>query len=582
MFRVCPAGRTPLTAAFFCLAGLLGGCQSAGILTELPPDACNGPVTPIASIQGDGTSSPVVGKQLQIRGVVTLTRPGSGLFLQEPLSDLSPLTSDGLFVDNAQLARLATAGDQIIASGTAAELGDENDSITTLTGITGYRVCASNIPLPVSDARLPLSADEKEALEGMNIILQQSLAVTGVYGLRDGLLRLSLNGILPAPTEVARPGADAREQAQKNWRSSMYVALHASDQQPYAVGATVMAATGVFGHDGRGLRLLLREPLAALPKPVYRTDPPAGSDTRVLGLNLNNYFNGDGLGGGFPTSRGAASRDEYTEQRDRVTALFSQVNPHIVGVVELENDGFGPRSAARDLIIDLQNAGNGKWDVVNPYDAPIGSDEITVGIFYRSDLLERTGEASVLSSRPFERLNRKPLAQWFVHRATGETFLIAVSHLKSKGSCPDDGPNVNRRDGQGCWNPARTAAAREVTAWVNRMMQETGEAKALILGDMNAYRMEDPITAIIKAGFKDLTASTGFQLEYSYVFHGQAGTLDYAFASPELVPIVRSARFLNFNSAYAPGMSLEYPWLRSSDHDPVLVDLRFRHPATAD
>ena len=107
MFRVCPAGRTPLTAAFFCLAGLLGGCQSAGILTELPPDACNGPVTPIASIQGDGTSSPVVGKQLQIRGVVTLTRPGSGLFLQEPLSDLSPLTSDGLFVDNAQLARLA-------------------------------------------------------------------------------------------------------------------------------------------------------------------------------------------------------------------------------------------------------------------------------------------------------------------------------------------------------------------------------------------------------------------------------------------------------------------------------------------
>ena len=61
-----------------------------------------------------------------------------------------------------------------------------------------------------------------------------------------------------------------------------------------------------------------------------------------------------------------------------------------------------------------------------------------------------------------------------------------------------------------------------------------------------------------------------------------AGALDYAFASPELVPYVRGARYLNFNAGYPPGVDLELPWLRSSDHDPVIVDLRFRQSETTD
>jgi predicted extracellular nuclease len=573
--------KAPLSAAFFCSLALLAGCQSAATLHELPVAACEDPVTPVAAVQGEGEVSPLSGQAVTIRGVVTLTLAGQGLFLQERLSDLSPTTSDGLYVASGDLAGILAAGDQVVVSGAVTEIGEDQDTLTALRPVTGYRVCERNIPLPISDARLPLSSAEREALEGMNILMQQSLAVTDVYGLRDGQLRLSMNGILPEPTEVARPGEDARRQAQENRRSSMDVALLPGDPRPYAVGATVMAATGVLGHDGRGLRLTLREPLASMPKPVYRTDPPAGDDVRVLGLNLHNFFNGDGAGGGFPSPRGAASAAEFEQQRARLKALVGHAQPHLLGVMELENDGFGPRSAASDFVADLRNTG-GDWSVINPTNQPIGGDAITVGIFYRADLLDPEGAAMLLTAPPFERGSRVPLAQWFVHRATGDVFLVVVNHLKSKGGCPTDGPNADRRDGQGCWNPARLEAARHMTGWVKRLMEEAGRDKVLILGDLNAYRMEDPVRAVIEAGFRDLTASSGLSFEYSYVYRGEAGTLDYAFASSSLAPLVRNARYLNVNAAYPPGMALEYSWLRSSDHDPVLVDLRFRQPATAD
>jgi predicted extracellular nuclease len=222
------------------------------------------------------------------------------------------------------------------------------------------------------------------------------------------------------------------------------------------------------------------------------------------------------------------------------------------------------------------------WEVIRTPQNRVGDDHISVGIFYRPDKLQASGTPETLTSHEFQGLSRVPLAQVFTDSKSGESFLVVVNHLKSKGSCPDDGPNANRNDGQGCWNPARTRAATAMSRWTQSLARELTKGKALVLGDMNAYRMENPITAIIEAGFKDLTASGAVGLEFSYVFRGEAGTLDYAFASSQLLPHVRSTRILNINSPYPAGVELPKPWLRSSDHDPVLVDLRFRHSATLD
>jgi hypothetical protein len=52
-----------------------------------------------------------------------------------------------------------------------------------------------------------------------------------------------------------------------------------------------------------------------------------------------NYFNGDGLGGGFPTARGATTLEEFTRQRTKVIAALAALDSDIVGLVEIERDG---------------------------------------------------------------------------------------------------------------------------------------------------------------------------------------------------------------------------------------------------
>ena len=129
-------------------------------------------------------------------------------------------------------------------------------------------------------------------------------------------------------------------------------------------------------------------------------------------MNLHNYFNGDGKGQGFPTPRGAETIDEFQRQRARIGAAIGVLDPHVLAVMELENDGFGPDSAAQDFIQLANNATKKAWAVTRPVDDNTGTDKITVGLFYRSDRLQAVGPAQTLGGPEFER-SRQPQAQLF-------------------------------------------------------------------------------------------------------------------------------------------------------------------------
>ena len=258
------------------------------------------------------------------------------------------------------------------------------------------------------------------------------------------------------------------------------------------------------------------------------------------------------------------------------------MQPTVIAVQELENDGFGEFSASRSLLDLLEKAVPGEWAAVETQASQVGGDVIKVGLFYRADFLEAVGRPHVLDSQPFRHLSRQPLAQLFRDRASDVQFLVAANHLKSKGSCPDSGPNTDQQDGQGCWNPARVEAARAVTDWVERLVQGTGTARALILGDMNSHRQEDPIRAFRKAGLTDLVEQYSGLPQHSYVYWGEAGTLDYAFATSALTHDVHRAEIWHINADWPQRVALPQPWLRFSDHDPVILDLDFSQPATSD
>lgn len=139
-------------------------------------------------------------------------------------------------------------------------------------------------------------------------------------------------------------------------------------------GDTLASVTGVidFGlatNSNTGLadyRLHPTEtPVFVRSNPRSATPPLVGGNVKVASFNVLNYFNGDGLGGGFPTSRGASTAAEFSRQKAKIVAALSALNADVVGLMEIENDGDGSRSAIQDLVSGLNAVlGAGTYAVV--------------------------------------------------------------------------------------------------------------------------------------------------------------------------------------------------------------------------
>ena len=121
----------------------------------------------------------------------------------------------------------------------------------------------------------------------------------------------------------------------------------------------------------------------------------------------------------------------------------------------------------------------------------------------------------------------------------------------------------------------RGESVDELLPWLGLIAAESGTDKVLVVGDMNAYRKEEPIERFRAGGYAELVERLSGLPQYSVRFYGQAGTLDYAFASPALVPLASRAAIWPINADWPPRMVLPRPWLRMSDHDPVIIDLDF-------
>ncbi|NJN55244.1 MAG: hypothetical protein HC804_11070 [Anaerolineae bacterium] len=161
---------------------------------------------------------------------------------------------------------------------------------------------------------------------------------------------------------------------------------------------------------------------------------PISGTVRVASFNVLNYFNGDGLGGGFPTPRGANTAVEFTRQRDKTIPAILALDAHIIGLMEIENDGYGPNSAIADLVNGLNAvAGAGTYAYVNPGLPLLGSDQIAVGLIYKPAVVTLGGIATD-GTDAFAIRNRQPLAATFSEVGSGELFTVVVNHLKSKGS----------------------------------------------------------------------------------------------------------------------------------------------------
>lgn len=566
---------------------------------------CNDESNKIHTIQGSGFESPVIGETMTIEGVVTAVVPGlKGYFVQEETTDIDAnnATSEGIFVYSDSSENFPIIGNKIRIQGTV----KENYGRTQLTATTDFLDCGVGEAINHTVATLPvISSNDLEAIEGMLVSFEDTLSVSDTYNLaRYGQLTLS-NGRLILPTNIYPAGTtQAIALADKNSRNRIilddmnnaqnpenvpFPAPELSYQNTLRLGDTISGLTGVIDYSFSEFRVLPTQTPQFMATNVRTSNPEfngAGS-LKIASFNVLNYFNGDGTGQGFPTSRGADTAEEFTRQSNKIVAALIDINADVVGLMEIENDGFGSHSAIADLVDKLNTQlGNNTYNYVNLNQTGIGSDEITVGFIYKPSTVSLVGSAITTSQSPFDFGNRQPLVQTFKEIASNEEVTIAVNHFKSKGSCNSaTGNNADQSDGQGCWNELRTQAANGLVSWLNTHPTGSIDSDILIIGDLNSYGKEDPINAITMQGYKNLISDHLGIGGYSYSFGGEVGYLDHALASSDLAPQIVDAtiwhinadepRIFDYNTEYKSTDQLTKYYgddaYRASDHDPVIV-----------
>lgn len=596
------------------------GQFGAGPVDPDPTDpvefSCTEPATAIHLVQGSGDASPLVGQTLDVQAVVISNQEAGlkGLFIQmaDAQVDADLTTSEGVFLYSGNAPMGYLAGDSIRVRAKVSEY----QGTTQLTQATHHSLCAPGQVLPTAaEVTLPVAdVSELERFEGMAVHFSQPLVVNEVYNLgRYGEILLG-SGRHFIGTQVAAPGADALAVTAANKRDSIllddgltaqnpdpirYPAPELSASNTVRVGDLATDLSGVMHYGFSQYRIMPTQTVNFVANNPRTLAPDVvDADIKVASFNVLNYFNGDGIGGGFPTDRGADTASEFTRQKAKIVSAMQAIDSDVYGLMEIENDGFASTSAIADLVNGLNSAiGEPRYQYIAVDGAGIGSDAISVGMVYRSDKLSPQGLAKVLSSANSpvddngdalfnDGKNRPMLTQAFVHNGSGEEFIVAVNHLKSKGSSCDSLGDPDLNDGQANCNVTRTRAATAIAQWLNDTYPEQ---QILVIGDMNAYAKEDPITALSQGGYTELFQHLGHSNAYSYVFSGESGQLDHALASASLLDNVIAVqewhintdepRILDYNEEFKSPAQIVNLYqgdaYRSSDHDPVIVSLNF-------
>jgi predicted extracellular nuclease len=599
----------------------------------------------IHDIQGSGGSvaiTTLVSVEAVVTGDFQRADQLRGFFLQEEDADAdaSPATSEGIFVFCGSCAVDVAVGDKVRITGAPAEFfGMSQIGVTAAGGSVEVLTSGSELPTP-TPVELPAEGSTRaeatfENVEGMLVTFADTLVVSEYFELaRYGQLVLTAEARPRQFTDANMPGVagyatfltalNSRRIILDDDNNVQNDALGPTpaDDEPYfwprpglsntnliRGGDSIANLTGILhwsfagqsGTDAWRVRPVEEAFSYAFASSNARPEAPAeaGGSFRVASFNVLNYFT-------TINARGADSVAELDRQRQKTAAALCGLDADVVGLIEIQNDG-GVSAA------DLLNGTNGVNAKCGPYayvnTGVIGPDEIAVALIYRTASASPVGAPAVLTSlddaRFDETLNRPTLAQTFVDSASGGRLTVVVNHLKSKGSaCPGD---PDALDGQGNCSGTRTAAAAALVDWLATDPTGSGDPDFVILGDLNAYRNEDPIRIITVGSdgigdtdddYTDLLDYLVGAGAYTYLFDGQLGYLDHALASGPLLPQVTGVATWSINADEIPVFDyndeirdgtneptferestslpiFETNAYRSSDHDPIVVGFTF-------
>ena len=502
--------------------------------------------------------------------------------------------------------------------------------------------CGTADAVAAVELSMPYELD-LETVEGM-VVSVTDATVTSTNNLwRFGEIVVS-DTIKRQPSDVAAPLSEAYTAAEEASETSLLtIEDNSSSQYPDAlnyfptfsyanairIGDSVSAA-GPLNYSFGTYRI---NPSDVIEVTSSREANPVVTEGNlsIATFNVLNYFNGEVDANGdvtfdYDENRGADDEVAFELQQGRIVEAIVNLNADVVGLMEIENDGFGEDSAIQSLVnaINAELGETEQYSFIATSDgSEIGTDAITVGLLYKATVVTPENDAMVVAM-PEQQIDEDSLArmrpsllQSFVHTESSKSFLVAVNHFKSKGSqCAEDVAEAPSEITtiQGSCNALRVSAAITLG---NALSDESLPERKVILGDLNAYSAEDPvavltdytpesrgytITTAVNTGMDegssvDVESSFGyhnlaeeFDAEgFSYWFYGteQVGSLDHVLASEAMLADAIDGAHWNINSVEAYQLQYDqalryYPDedgyaftdvgpFRSSDHDPFIA-----------
>lgn len=533
----------------------------------------------IPEIQGVGNSSNYATKQVKTSGVLTAQYIGlgriNGFFMQDFVGDNNPLTSDGIFVYTS--SDTLNIGDKIEITATVLEYYNR----TELTDVVSISVISKNNSITPTKVKYNADTFNWEQYEGMLLEFDQTLYITSNYDLqRYGQLFLSPH-IRYIPTNKGVPSSSEYiENVSLNSKAqillddgivtSNYSPIYFADENgTRRTGERVDNLIAVVDQTSSSYSIypISKPNFYGNPRPIKPINL-GDYNLKVCGFNLEYYLTTN-YGQGF----GANNESEAAKQHLKIIEALLAIDADIFGLIEIEQG----QDALNKLTNSLNKATNSnRYSYINDGGNIYGT-YTKVGFLYRNDKI--TPYLTLKNNNTPNPPHRKK-AQSFTLKSNNERFIFSINHFKSKSGCSSaTGADADKGDGQSCYNATRIIEATSTLSFLNTCKNYYEDSDVLIMGDLNAYAKEDPITTLINGGYTDLNQVFGGDSAYSYVYQGQAGYLDHALASSSLKSQITGTQVFHINtdeptifnyggSNYQPNM------YRCSDHDPVVVGIR--------
>ncbi len=590
---------------------------AAPIAFECLDDGSEPVFTTIQTLQGEGDSSPFVdgypyesAESFFVKGVVSAVTSGltRGFYLHALEDDYNPNTSEGLFVSTDANVSALEPGDVVCAYGKV----QEYYNLTQLRIDNDKWVKVGTDTAPSPTVIEPLDSDTNfeqtlERYEGMLVELDAALdmRVTRTFGFDYAAYRNNMvaayQRVNMQPNQLHPAGSIEADMVQaENDDRRLFIESDAKAPNgviPYypdfgrvdndgdgsaddyiRIDDTLVGVQGVLSYSYNDYRLIVTNTLTSdnfvHNQPRLAEPELEKGDLRIATFNVLNYFNSP-FGGNenqFGSNRGAYSDAEFALQQEKILQALLGLDGDIVGLMEIENNGFGLGSAIDQLVTELNaliedeeqhyeyvavdSNANDEFDALDS----VGSDAIAVGVIYKPSAVKllETQVIEMPSQQAPEVIvdgdviedgknyQRDALAPTFRVLGGKKKITVAVNHFKSKGSTcwedaapvEDGGQGDNDPDKQGSCEAFRVAAA----VALGEALEDAGSYR-VILGDLNSYGKEDPMLVLTDYSLekygKEIRAARNTYIGDEVQFGDEGAVIDTNFGYFNAVELVQ-------------------------------------------